>query len=252
MADGIQIVLSAGTSSPAIPLLRSMLESLFSLKYIHLKDYERRSLCWLCGFIHQEISAKEMVHTETEAGKEFYSIIGREHTDFPARSSEKASRLHNDVSQFKELLRRPSLSEIETEYQDIKRGSKNSGPSQCRRTRSGPPKWHRLYGGPTNIFELARAVKMLSEYRLFYQRWSTTVHGTDAARFVIEQKDGSAEFKQLRFLEFPEHQKDGAELFLQLAAQLMSQKFLTEDQVERLLDDFELSLRDTNSRSSDP
>jgi uncharacterized protein (DUF433 family) len=36
MADGIQILLSAGTSSPTRPLLRSMLESLFSLKYIHI------------------------------------------------------------------------------------------------------------------------------------------------------------------------------------------------------------------------
>jgi len=41
------------------------------LKYIHLDNYQQRSLCMLCAYIHQEIDMKEMVDDATEEGRVF-------------------------------------------------------------------------------------------------------------------------------------------------------------------------------------
>jgi len=222
MADGIQILLSAGTSAPTVPLLRSMLESLLSLKYIHADKYEQRSLCWLCAHIHQEIALKEMTDIQTEAGKDLYDLIVKEFGDDTlAKAFEKRSSDSKTIHELREALGRPELVEIETEYQRIKE-------QRQKRRKWYQPKWHELFSGPTSIYGLAETVRMLSSYRVFYQPWSATVHGTEATRLLFRKEDGTAGFKSLRFLEHRDLIEQRAELFLQLAGQLMMKRFLQE------------------------
>jgi uncharacterized protein (DUF433 family) len=221
MADGIQILLSAGTSAPTRPLLRSMLESLFSLKYIHIEKYEQRSLCWLCALIHQEIDLKDMINSRTEAGRNLHDVLATEfEDDAVATAFEKRSADSRTVRELHEELVRPDLARIETEYQRIKEQRSH------RRRRRYKPKWHELFDGPSSIYKLAESVGMLSSYLVYYQPWSSTVHGTDATRLLFGKEDGTAEFKPLRSLEHPELAKQGAELFLQQATRVMTRRFL--------------------------
>lgn len=225
MADGVHLLLSANTSGPTIPLLRSMLESLISLKYIHQADYRQRSLCWVCAYIHQEIAIKELADTETAAGKQLRDIATKEHGSWQPRPNTQKAR--DDAEALRRYLLKPDLTSIEGEYQRLQKMDRNR-----------PPKWYKLFNGPRNIYEIAQRVGLLALYKVSYGRWSATVHGTGATRLLVKQDDGSAEFKQVRFLDHPEQQEGDAELFLRLAAILMAKKFLTQLQMEKLIKEF--------------
>ncbi len=226
MAEAIEILLSAGTSTPTRPLLRSMLESLLSLMYIHGEQYQRRSLCWLCSFIHQEIKIKEMIDIDTDKGKQFYEAIAQEFKGWHPRPSRPKLSIKEHIAQWRRHLDRDDMAEIEKEYQG----------------RRAPKWWYSIDNNKlNNNYDLAKHVGMVSFYKLYYQPWSATVHGTDASRLVLKQKDGNAEFKELRFLDT--ESKDQADLmariFLLLACRLMVGKFVSESHREKLWDDFE-------------
>jgi Family of unknown function (DUF5677) len=230
MADGIQLLLSAGSSEPTIPLLRSMLEALFSLKYIHLDNYRQRSLCWLYAYIDQEIAFKEKINTDSESGKKLGAVLAAEHDIVLANLTPSSSRIIDHIAELRDHLKHPDLEQIEKEYAGLQQQDRSHRP----------PRWYKLFSGPKNIYKLAEAVEMGSEYKVYYEWWSTMVHGTDAARLLFQQEDGVAEFKQLRSLEYPEREAQGAELFLQLACQLMVRKFLRKGDLEELLRHFDL------------
>ena len=66
MGDGILILAEAMSSAPMFPLLRSMVESHFSLEYIigkesNSRDHEKRSLAWLVFCINQDIALQDMI-----------------------------------------------------------------------------------------------------------------------------------------------------------------------------------------------
>ncbi|MGO9122173.1 MAG: DUF5677 domain-containing protein [Desulfomonilaceae bacterium] len=220
MADGIEILLSAGTSAPSLPLLRSMMEALLSLKYIHTDQYEQRSLCWLCAFIHQEIDLKDMIDSRTESGKHLHDVIANEFDDDTvAKAFEERSSGSRTIRELRRELDRLDLADIETEYQRVKEQKR-------KRRKWYQPRWHELFRGPKSIYALAENVEMLRSYLVCYQLWSATVHGTDATRLLFTQEDGRAEFRSLRFLDDPDRIELDAELFLRLATDPMVKRFL--------------------------
>jgi hypothetical protein len=229
MADGIQILLSAGTSDPTIPLLRSMLEALFSLRFIHLDDYRYRSLCWLWTYIHQEIALKEKVDMDSGSGKELHAVLA-ERDIVLTNLTPNSSRNKNDIAKLRDDLKHPDFEEIEKEYRRL----------QQKDRYSRGPKWYRLAGVSKGNYGLAEAVGMLPEYKVYYEWWSASVHGSDATRLLFQQEDGSAEFRSLRSLQHPERMEQGAEVFLQLACQLVARKFLGERELERLFKRFDV------------
>jgi hypothetical protein len=161
-----------------------------------------------------------MINSRTEAGRNLHDVLATEsQDDAVARAFEKRSTDSRTVRELREELVRPDLARTETEYQRIK--EQKSG-----RRRRYKPKWHELFDGPSSIYKLAESVGMLSSYLVYYQPWSSTVHGTDATRLLFGKEDGTAEFKPLRSLEHPELAKQGAELFLQQATRVMTRRFL--------------------------
>jgi hypothetical protein len=70
MADGLECLISNSCSGPALPVLRSMLEALLSLEYVLTQDYRRRSLSWLCCYLHRQIESYELLDQKTDRGKE--------------------------------------------------------------------------------------------------------------------------------------------------------------------------------------
>jgi hypothetical protein len=216
MGDAIHILILAGSSTPTIPLLRSMLESILLLKYIHRKDYKQRSLCMLCAYIHQEIAIRERLDPQSKDGKRFYEVIAEEFKGWRPNSFQEGAGARHDVAQLRELLANPELENIEE-----------------RHRRHPRQKWYSMFDGPKNLYKLAKRVGMLSSYELFYRPWSTTVHGTDVSRLL----DGKGDFQELRYLEEPDHMETHAEIYLQMAARLMGRKFLSERDIEGLVEE---------------
>lgn len=222
MADGIQILLAAGSSGPTLLLLRSMLESCISLKYIHLDDYRQRSLCWLCSYIHQKIDDMELRDKDTPSGREFLETVAKEEEKLSPTLASLSSPYRRDVARLLDRLRQPDLAEIEKKYEHLKQGGKAGG-----KRKNIPPKWHTLYDSQIGgARKLADAVGMLTEYKLVYQRWSATVHGTDASRLLQKQEDGGTGFAPLRSPKFAKHAERGAGHFLNSGQHVMVEKFL--------------------------
>lgn len=230
MADGIQILLAAGSSGPTLLLLRSMLESYISLKYIHLADYRQRTLCWLCSYIHQKIDDMELRDKDTPSGREFLETVAKEEEKlFPSLAS-LSSPYRRDVARLLDRLRQPDLAEIEKKYQHLKQGGKAGG-----KPKNIAPKWHTLYDSQIGgARKLAQAVGMLTEYKLVYQRWSATVHGTDASRLLQKQEDGGTGFAPLRSPKFAKRAERDARHFLISAQRVMVEKFLPRTPTEVL------------------
>jgi Family of unknown function (DUF5677) len=215
MADGVGILYLARTCSPMLPLLRSMLESLWALEYIHQAEYEKRSLAWYSAYIHQEIKTKEILDPATDKGKQF-QIKAKEQlpswSDSLMKPRNKSTS--NVVKSLRRLLKSDLFRETEAEYKRLKQKNNRH------------PKWYNLFGGPGNIYDLADRVGWPAFYWVFYQRWSATVHGTDAARLCVELPDGSGEFAALRSDEGSNNAVFGANLFLERASELMVKRFL--------------------------
>jgi hypothetical protein len=236
MANGIRILLSAGTSDPIISLLRSMLEALFSLKYIHLNQYKLRSLCWLCAYIHGEIALHEKVDGDSDKGKELHSILSEEYDVGLTNGTLSSLQNKDEISKLRAHLKQADLIEIDKEYTRLQQEDRFHRP----------PKWYRLFGGPNSIFKLAKEVRMLSAYKMQYELWSATVHCSDANRFLFHQEDGTAEFRPFHSLEDPDDKERDAIVFLQLACRSMIRVFLAGRDQQKLINSFSSKLQGIN------
>jgi hypothetical protein len=212
MTDGVEVLISNSCSGPTLPLLRSTLEALLSLEYMLKEDYKIRSLSWFCLYVHERIEAYELLDPATSRGQKFKTTLEREGDTIVPNPG---------LSQNADKLRRMlgnELSSIETEYQNQKKRK---------------PNWYSLFKGPANVRELAVHLNKLRYYDTLYSRWSSTMHATDASRFLTRTSGGKAGFHPLRY---PASLKDYAWLsatFMVLATGLMVQKFRPGEDLSR-------------------
>jgi hypothetical protein len=185
MTDGIEILISGGASSSCVPILRSCFEAWLSLAYIMEKEteYRKRSLAWLCAYLHGEIEQKQILDPTTRSGAE---LKKRLETEAP-EGLRKLGPVDN-VKLLQEQLDGPDFVRLEAEFQ--------------RRTNKGrqrPPFWCSLVpGGPTSRQKLADHLGQGAIYQVFYGCWSKFIHGSDPSRFQAKLPDGTEPFKLLR------------------------------------------------------
>lgn len=207
MTDGLETLIFNSCSGPPILLLRSILEAYLSLKYIFEHDYERRSLCWFCLYIHKRMEAYEIIDPTTNRGKGLKQNVEKEGLSNIAWSSTSLT-----VQRFKGILSN-ELSAIEIEYKNVKKSTHRK------------PNWYSLFGGPKNLHDLAVEVSEEVYYILLYREWSSVMHATDASRFLTKTNGGKPGFHPMHY---PAHLKDYAWLgvnFLVLATGQMILKF---------------------------
>lgn len=204
MADGIEVLLSIRAARPAIPLLRSAFEAFLSLAYIHerdaeqnLKDYENRSLAWGCHQFRQRITELELVDSSKQRGKQLQTTLKNTFPDWPNNPS-KAAAAEAERREIIGRLKRPPWKSVYEEYEALRQG-KGEGKEKCKKNKkSSDPPWYSLCNGPPNLYALSECLNLLPEYRLFYQRWSAIVHGTECKSLLRFQANGSIEFDRLR------------------------------------------------------
>lgn len=186
MADGIDVLSEAGTSAPTIPLLRAMMESLFYLEYITQKDYENRSSAWLWGVLRKEIEWIDTMDPECSKSNEFRTACLEEASIGPEIWQNQIPRQKKKRQEYEGFLEEsPLVAPAEREFE-------KSSPKKHR------IHWYNLFSGPSNLFELAKKIKRLCSYRLFYQSWSRTIHANEIRYLADEQPPGSRRYKPLR------------------------------------------------------
>ena len=196
MGDGIFILAKAMSSHPMVPLLRSMLECFFSLEYIlckgkgeskDLEEHSKRSLSWLVFCINQEIALKEMIDLTTSRGQAFKSEL-REHSGSVATELcshlERKSGTYYSAQPLRDRLAEPDLVNLQEEYQKLK---------------SKPGYFFQLVDPKIRrIEDLAREIGRWERYKIFYKRFSHTVHGTAPLKLLEHKREGAVRFGELR------------------------------------------------------
>ena len=177
MTDGVEVVLSQSCTGPAIPLLRSSFEALLSMEYILEKDYARRSHSWLADYAYMRLAAYEKADPSTPKGKDFQRDISLDRAG-KYLSLPDIGAVDRAKDNLEKFLSKPHLSPVVSEFSKFKRR----------------PHWYQLFGGPSNLRELARRLERHAQYEILYRYYSTAVHGHDMRFLQVTEHGGSALF----------------------------------------------------------
>jgi len=183
--DGVSVLVSKGCSQPCQPLLRSALEAMLGILYILESDSERRGLAYQLAHAHKKITVYERLDPNTNAGKELRRILASDPSAgilnrLPAIDYPKL------IAGLQSMFRQPVFQPLETEWQRLKATRNNKDPE-----------WYALFGGPTNIRDLAIRVGVPAFYEFLYRAWSNEVHAGSAME-AIGLKDGDTVIRPIR------------------------------------------------------
>jgi len=183
MTDATQALVAQACAVPAIPLVRSTFEALIALDYIVADrgTYVQRSLAWLVDYLHRKLQVYELLDPTTPAGIEFQAAIRRDKTIGtvplpPIANVDKA------IANLTDLLADPQFATLDADFLAL--------PT--------PRSWYRLYGGPTNLRELAYAVDRSALYDFMYRYWSRIAHATDFGPFITPTAQGHGTIRPIR------------------------------------------------------
>lgn len=127
LTDGVEVLLASSCVPPAIPLLRSSLESGLGLEYILAapspEEFNRRARSWLCVYIHKRLDLYDLIEPDREVPRK------RRKGEGP-RGRIKAGEAKASLAK---ALTRPDMAPIEQEYQRISARRKD-------------PAWYSFFG----------------------------------------------------------------------------------------------------------
>jgi len=225
MADAIQLLLSAGTIGPMIPILRSMFEAFLSLRYIMEGDYERRSLAWIYSYFRDEIERRKRLSGQGKDGEEVKDICQAELGWLPD-SFRNPDRHAAEIGRLEQEIRHPDFEAITEEVRNSKQ--------------SFPP-WYTLCGtelgnrkkGPKKLKHLANHLRFRCIYERLYGPWSSVIHATDTSPHVVQQLDGTVGVGPLRSAEDLKDNVGYALVMLLDARYLMLEKFIPGEELSQ-------------------
>ena len=190
MADGIEVLLSHSCGIASKPLVRTLLETTLSLKYMLDDDMERRALAWLCCFIHDHLDHLDRSDPTTTKGEALQETWNKFFGIPYGSQPQPAPDAYRSYAQG--LLRQPDLAPIEEEYQRT-----------CQRKKRP---WYALFGGPRSLYSLEDKLDRLVEYDVLYRLLSRISHATDLSAYVTRTEEGSLSFlpgRQRKEIEIP-------------------------------------------------
>lgn len=210
LTDGAEILVSNASPSASIPLLRSSFEALLALEFI-LEDndhYESRSLSWLAGYVRDTIRIYSSLLAKTVEGEKFLNAIKEDKSvrTFPLPPEEDVSKAIKNLTH---LLSRVQFHAIIAEYDLHKQ----------------EPHWYSLFGGPSNLRELARHLRRTAQYDELYHGWSMSAHAHDFRPFIAPAMSEQSAIRGLRDLTSTYQVTTFAVLFMVDATRQLISKF---------------------------
>jgi hypothetical protein len=175
LLDGVQILVSNAAANAALPVLRSLNEISMQLWFM-LSDpqlYKQRALSWVVFRTHEILHAPSILDPNTDEGAAFEKVKEQDEIAanilLPPREIVIKSRQRYD-----DLLKKPHLQHIELEY-----------------NRKKFRYWFQMFGGPANLRELAKHLKMGVSYEFEYRDLSRHVHGIKELAYESGSGGGS-------------------------------------------------------------
>ena len=181
------ILVKHGFAEPCDLTVRALYESCVSLMYMLDGDTPRKAAAYRVIDALEGIKLAKKVSPFTSEGKEIRRKLQDDRLgklDSPI--FENVPDAMKDQEEILNELRKDPLREAV--FQEYKRIKNTKGKGKNKRLRA----WYQLFGGPSNIEELAKKTRMLYCYEIFYRLASKTAHGLNALRFAaVQREDGT-------------------------------------------------------------
>jgi len=205
MTDGIEVLVAKGCAEPCKALLRSSLEAAMGALYIMEADSDRRNMAYQVAHAHKRIKLYLKYDKNTPQGKTFDCEMAG---DMFWQTAKPKYDFPKMIATLESMFKRPEFSPIEAEWQAMKRpGPKTCTISGCpkKRKKKDDPQWYALFGGPTNVRELAKELHMRGEYEFLYRHWSETIHAGGVMTQIKGVNIGGKQMTIILPLRNPEH-----------------------------------------------
>ena len=179
--DAVSVLVAQGCSHPCQAPLRSALEATLGVLYILRAYTERRAFAYQVAHAHRRIKLYEKGDPATDAGKEWRKVLSTDPAGdilslLPPIDYKKA------IANLRSMLAKPQFVPIEAEWQLLR--EYNVDPvdptKRTKRKRKSDPEWYALFGGPSNVRDLAIKVGHPAMYEFLYRQWSNDVHAGSA------------------------------------------------------------------------
>lgn len=167
MVDAVHVLLLGGAPAAARLQLRSSFEAVLTIEYMLKDDTERRAFAYLTAWAQTQMAKYRAVKKHTRLGA-------------------KAEEIDERIAVLQRQLGHPGWMEASVALRDLKKRMKGRRPA-----------WYSLYGGPSNLAELAEHLEHLDEYDVLYREWSGPTHASDLGRQIITGPSTIA-FRRLR------------------------------------------------------
>ena len=174
IGDSIASLLRMEASSTAQILLRSLFETLLSLKFVLYENriHQDRARAYLAGTYIQRYRDYLRYDPSTEQGKAFQATLDKDSRLADANFPQQNFAAERQIMEA--ILTRPEYLPYWEEYQKIKTHPK-------RRYK----KWYQLCSSAASLDKLAEEVGELSHYSLVYSSLSEKTHGENVFKEVI-------------------------------------------------------------------
>lgn len=182
LIDAISVLIKYSCIDPCKILLRSVLESVLTVKYILEKDTDIRGTDFMTCCWHHVINELRKEDPDDSMHKQLLAKKRRDKLMKDKQLPETRPDIKERIKILKDHLTSPEYIESEREYQRLKNAIRRN------------PNWYSMHGGPANIEGLADHLELPMEYELLYRAWSGLVHGIDIIIDNIEVDDQDRSF----------------------------------------------------------
>jgi len=173
-ADGIEALASQSCFTATKPLLRSLMETTFSIEYMIENDYELLSKAWLVQSYLERRGSLESLEPSTQKGKEFLEGLRRDKFIKPDKIYLPArDEVELAIDEIDKVLSK-------TKFKIIVSAFKGKGKIR---------KWYSFDGGPKTFKELALKLKRQTEYEFVYKDLSEIVHAVNSEGIIEKIAD---------------------------------------------------------------
>lgn len=189
LGDAISLLIEKSSIDPAKILVRSLMESTFSLLYMIEKDEELRSHSFLICRLNKEIKYYKQFIKEEEISKSFVSKFIKQEPHFELENHCNPIEIKKVIEAKESLLLENIYKEVNVEFQRTCNKNKK---------RNNNPNWYSLYDGPNNFENLCLYLNNTILYEFQYRKYSENVHPNSVmSGFTIAGND-KADFLQIR------------------------------------------------------
>lgn len=217
--DGIQTLITESSAVPAVPIVRGAFETLLSMEYIVEADTERRALSWFAATIRDQLHYLESHDPDTPEGKSLEEKLKADKYlgsyELPTPDGNRLAEFRQRAEYWRTVLQNEPFTEVGHALSQVKGKGK----------RKVPLKWYELFGGPTNVRQLAKHLGCLATYDELYANWSAVVHGQGIAHLMGAVRGAVMEIEPLRSTKAIRSISLYAATFLLRGTQIMDQNF---------------------------